>query len=178
MQKRKRFSSSLQNDNFYDTYNKHIFLLFSKIFPMLKRLLLIFSLFFLAILFESTIFPMPLTLVFICVFSILMGESIAVLAFIAGLVLDLFLLRQIGMDSLIFLLIVYVASRYQRKMSVSNIFYPGFFIAFVSLLYVYMFFQKIDFWQILFSTLLGIVLITVFTRFLPTVVDDRKRLVL
>jgi cell shape-determining protein MreD len=80
---------------------------------MLAILLILLSL---AVLLEGSITTLPLTLVcLLCLTIIKRDDKVFIAAFIAGLFLDIFALRQVGGTSIFFLLFVFLLLLYQRK---------------------------------------------------------------
>lgn len=73
---------------------------------------------FICIILESTLLSVPLTLVLFMLFIPLTADAY-LWGFTTGIILDIFSARLIGIDSLIMLSIVYIFSRYNRKI------YPG-----------------------------------------------------
>ncbi|MBI4990882.1 hypothetical protein HZB96_02195 [Candidatus Gottesmanbacteria bacterium] len=91
--------------------------------------LLLFFLFLFIIIFESTLFPVPLTLLCVMTVSILWEEEVEIWAFAGGLILDLFIPRLLGIDSIFFLTVVFLSRRYHNKIhSEQFIFYTIFFL--------------------------------------------------
>lgn len=65
---------------------------------------------------EGTVTTLPLTLIFLlCLTVMKRQEWIFFLAFVAGLVLDSFALRTLGVSSLFFVSFVFLIQLYQRK---------------------------------------------------------------
>ena len=85
----------------------------------------------LSIIIETTFSAMPLTLIVASICAIIWGPEAVFWIFIAGLLLDLFSHRLLGVDSLIFLLILWVAQRYQEKINERNTVYMIIFISVV-----------------------------------------------
>lgn len=80
---------------------------------MLAILLIVLGL---AVLLEGSITTLPLTLVcLLCLTIIKRDDKVFIAAFVAGLFLDIFALRQLGGTSIFFLLFVFLLLLYQRK---------------------------------------------------------------
>ena len=132
--------------------------------------------FMLGILIESTIWMFPLTYILLISLSIILNREIYVLVFISGFLLDIFLLRPLGVDSLFFLLAVFIADRYKRKMSLNNVLYPLVYILGTVILYSVIFYKRIDIFMILFSVGIGSIIIFIIKNFFPTLVFSKKKL--
>lgn len=98
-------------------------------------LLLIFVIFT-----ELTYTDLPLTLIFILILAVMKrGEWIFILAFFAGIILDIFSLRSLGQTSIFFLLFVFLVLMYERKYEISTlpfVMITSFFGSFFYLLYI------------------------------------------
>lgn len=129
-----------------------------------------------SIVLEATLFSYPLTLVVIGVLATGLGIRASVLAIVAGLILDLFLLRTIGQTSLFYLSVCWLASRYQKKIYVGNIFYYLIFFAVISTIYTFIFNRFISAWIIAGFTLSGIIINLVLYKQIPAVFEDKKKL--
>jgi cell shape-determining protein MreD len=78
--------------------------------------LLSWLVFLLLVIIEGVLTTLPLTLVFLlCLTVMKRQEWIFLLAFSAGILLDVFLLRQIGITSILFISYVFLLLLYQRK---------------------------------------------------------------
>jgi cell shape-determining protein MreD len=76
----------------------------------------VFILLGIAVIVEGSLTSLPLTLVMLlCVTIIKRDETVFIAAFIAGVLLDVFALRQVGGTSLFFLLFIFLLLLYQRK---------------------------------------------------------------
>lgn len=96
-----------------------------------------------SIILESSFFPIPVT--FIVFISLLpfMEEYSSVWVFVSGLVLDFFIPRPIGLDSLIMLMIVFIFKRYHKKIySGRNLFTLLIQLSSISV-YAYFFYNNI-----------------------------------
>jgi rod shape-determining protein MreD len=128
------------------------------------------------VVFESTLTTFPLTLIFITLLSIYFKRMAIVWAFVSGIVLDLFLLRTLGFDSIFFLIVVWVVHRYRKKIFMENIIYPFLFAGIICSLYGYLMYRAIRPWQIIFSMVITIIVIILITRFFPYLGEDRNKL--
>lgn len=88
---------------------------------------LIFFLLF-SVIFEGTLTTLPLVLICLVSLTIIMRNPfIFFLAFLTGLMLDVFALRAIGESSIFLLVFVYLILLYQHKYEINS--YPFVFIA-------------------------------------------------
>lgn len=99
--------------------------------------------FFFAVIFESTFFPFPLTFLCLLGFYPFLGEKAEIWAFFWGLILDIFLPRTFGLDSLIFLLAVFILRRYQRKIRHEQIIFQVVFMIFTLSFYTFVFYRNL-----------------------------------
>lgn len=111
-----------------------------------------------SIVLESTILPYPLTLSVVIIFSSMRIESADVWAFIGGILLDLFIPRTMGLDSLYFLAVIIIIRRYQKKWHSGQLFFTFFVMLGTLLIYVYLFYRNIN--PVHFSAILGINLLS------------------
>lgn len=136
--------------------------------------------FFILVLFslilESTLFTFPLTLLLVLVCFFTMEENIIIPIFVTGIIMDFFTGRPLGMDSLIFLLVCFVASRYQSKIYMMNIFYLSVFTAAVTAGYTYFFYRQVHILHLLVGILLVHALLWFVSRFLPDMVVYSKKI--
>ncbi len=86
-------------------------------FPLLIILLII------AVIIEGSITSLPLTLiVLLCLTTIRRDTAVFIAAFVAGIFLDIFALRQVGGASIFFITFVFLILLYQRKYEIYS--YP------------------------------------------------------
>ena len=93
-----------------------------------------------SVLLEGTVTALPLVLLcLICMTIVMRGSWIFFFAFIAGIFLDTFALRQLGEASIFLLSVIFLILLYQRKYEINS--YPFVFIAsfLSSLLYLFTF---------------------------------------
>lgn len=128
------------------------------------------------VIFESTLITVPLTLIFVTLQSIYFKRIAIVWAFLSGIVLDLFLVRTLGFDSMFFLVVVWVVYRYRKKIFMENIVYPLLFVGIICSFYSYLVFRTIQPWHIIFSIIATIVVIALITRFFPHLGEDGRKL--
>ena len=96
----------------------------------------------LAIIIETVFLSFPFTLLLSMVAVMLLGRKSLWLVFLAGISLDLFSLRLLGLDSLIFLLVAAMILRYNRKFQLQSVWYVLSFIFTAVGLYSLYFYQQ------------------------------------
>jgi len=125
-------------------------------------------LYILAIIAETVFYPYPFTFLIVIMTVLSIGPRSLVFAFIAGLFLDLFSLKLLGGNSLVFLLISAVILRYNRRINFTNILNVLVFIVLSCWLYYYIFYQKfLSFWNILATVLLSLVMLFILPIIIP-----------
>ncbi|MEK7534705.1 MAG: hypothetical protein AAB600_05270 [Patescibacteria group bacterium] len=91
-----------------------------------------------AILFEATITSIPIVLDVLLVFYILKRKSgIFITAFILGIILDVFMVRTLGLTSIFFIAFIFVVFLYERKFEIVTypfVFFASFLGSLISLL--------------------------------------------
>ena len=128
-----------------------------------------------AILLESVIWPVPITLATVTLIGIFMPETAPLYAFASGLVLDLFVPRLLGADAIFFLLVIYVEQRYQKKVHQGQILFYLIFLLAAVVIYSLVFYRQWDPVRFIIALLLSGGLLYMSSRFLPEQ-DRRKRL--
>jgi hypothetical protein len=121
-------------------------------------ILLIFSL-----LLESTVTTVPLVLVcLICLLIIKRNEVVFLYAFLAGLFLDIFAVRNLGISSGFFLFILFLMFLYQRKYEINS--FPFLIIVSYlgSLFFLLLFGFEIIFIQAGISSIFAVILFSIF----------------
>ncbi len=97
-----------------------------------------------SIIVESTLIPAPSTLIIFMLIMPMIEENAIIWAFITGILLDLFIPRIMGLDSLIMLTVVSIFQRYHKKI------YPGHNIfmlviqLIVTCIYTFFLYKNID----------------------------------
>lgn len=80
------------------------------------------ALLLLAIFFEGSVTTLPLTLLILLILTVIRrDEMVFVAAFVAGLLLDVLLLRVWGQTSLFFIIFVFVILLYERKFEIASL---------------------------------------------------------
>lgn len=99
-------------------------------------ILFIFSL-ILALLLESTVTTLPLVMVMILFLAIVKrSNEVFVIAFFAGLFLDLLTLGRLGISSLYFTIFIFIVYTYQNKFEIETLNFITIFSFFGSLIYL------------------------------------------
>lgn len=100
--------------------------------------MILFSIFlFLAILLESTITTLPLVLLLILFLAVTRkSNDVFVVAFVAGLILDILSFGWIGFSSMYFVLLTFLIFMYQRKFEIETVNFLVLFSFFGSLIYL------------------------------------------
>ena len=128
---------------------------------------------FLCIVLESTLLSYPLTLLSITFISIFWQE-VAVLAFLAGIILDLFTLKLLGIDSLFFLSLMYLGERYRKKIHQGTFLYRFAYFTLSYLIYTLLFYKKLEIVNVILTIFLGSLILLWLGRIFP--VSDKQRL--
>lgn len=135
----------------------------------------LFILIFLGLLIESTLYPLPLTLIFAFMVSLHLDKTEAsIIVFVEGVALDLFSFRILGTDSLIFLLLLLFLSIFRQKMHAGRALYR--LIVLLSVCVVYsVFFYKIFSVGYMTAAILSILGIFIFMeRFFPVSLTNKR----
>lgn len=118
----------------------------------------LFFLLFLSVLFESSITTIPIVLDLLIIFYILDRKSSSfVIAFIAGIFLDIFAVRNIGQSSIFLIVFLFILSLYERKFEVTTNYFILVASFIGSLLYLLVSFQTIVIWQAIVSSLFTLI---------------------
>lgn len=91
---------------------------------------------FLAVLLEATVTTLPVVAVLLLCYGIAKKENAFIIAFVAGLLLDIFTLRPLGETSLFLLLFLFLVFLYQRKYEINS--YPFVIVSSFLGAYVYL----------------------------------------
>lgn len=106
----------------------------------LPHLLILFC-----IVLQSSVISYPFTLLAITIISIFSDGDITVLIFTAGMILDIFSIRNLGADSLYFLLVVHLGNRYRKKIHQGAFIYRFVYIIGPYLIYRMIFYKSLNF---------------------------------
>lgn len=118
--------------------------------------------------------PMPLTLLSVILVSSLLKEEIEIWAFLTGILLDLFVPRLLGIDSIFFLGAVLLSSRNQKIHSGQFIFLTFFFLLLIAV-YSLIFYKNLGLFQLAILIAVEGSLLLATRRFLGEA-ENKKRL--
>lgn len=123
---------------------------------------------------ESTIISYPLTLLSVLLLSTFRKDTPTTLVFTIGIILDLFLLRPMGVDSLYFLSLLYLGKRYRKKIYEGAFIYRFVFILASFIIYSLLFYKTIS----IVPLLVTIVIVSVLLLWLDRIfsIKDKQRL--
>lgn len=121
---------------------------------------------FIAILLESTITTLPLVLLIILFLAIMNRKNeVFVVAFFAGLLLDVLSLGRVGFSSLYFTIFVFLIFLYQRRFEIETLNFVVIFSFLGSFFYLLLEGVRFAFFQSVFATGLIIISYLVFRKF-------------
>ncbi len=129
---------------------------------------------FLCVLVESIWISFPITLLFIVLISIFRNDYIDLLAFLAGVILDLMTLRTLGVDSIFFLLLIYIGGRYREKIYEGAFIYRFLFLLITLVIYNWLFYKSFNPFSVLIIIILSTVLLLCFEKIFPE--KNKRRL--
>lgn len=136
---------------------------------------IVFVFIFLIALCEAIFIPLPLTLLSIISYSVLFLEGGERVAFISGLLLDVFTGRAWGINSLFFLLVTKVVTSYRKKIVAHALFYLLPFSTVLIMLYNYIFLKKVGIIDTILSLGAGMIIFVAFS-FLESRISRGKKL--
>lgn len=119
------------------------------------------------IILETTLIAFPFSLIFILLVSIYLPAEVIIMAFLAGLLLDIFSLRHLGGSSLFFLVFTWIGGRYQKKLYPGNPFFRILFINSAVIFYIFLFYKNINIEKIVAFALTVTLLILFVDRIFP-----------
>ncbi len=131
---------------------------------------------FLCTIAESVLIPFPFTLLFIILISIFREKNIDLLAFIAGIILDILTLRPLGTDSIFFLLVIYIGSRYRKKIYEGALIYKLLFLLITYIIYSSIFYKSLSLLSFLITVFSSIIMLVWFEKIFPE--KNNRRLAL
>ena len=128
------------------------------------------------VIFETSLFPFSITLITLFLITLLFESDSPLFAFVAGILLDLFSSRMLGVSSLFFLLFIFILKRYHLK------FYPGRLLFQLLFILAGIFFSQLLFygamidWKIFIGMgiLTGLLLFIIKRMFADTQTSKRK----
>lgn len=131
----------------------------------------------LCLLIESTILPYPVTLVFNFILFPYLEKRIYFLSFLSGLLLDIFTLRILGLDSFIFLLIILIREIFNKRVRSKNVIYQIIFLILFLGPYSFYFYNLNIYVNISFI-LISVLILYFSYRIFPYDMKDKRKLVL
>lgn len=117
---------------------------------------LLYLLLSIAILLEGSITSLPLVLSILLVLAVnLRKQDVFVVAFLAGFLLDVLLVRPVGVTSIFFLCILLLVFLYEKKYEIKSLFFVILFTGLSSAVYLMIFHSPDFFLQVVISTLIA-----------------------
>lgn len=121
---------------------------------------------FIAIILESAITTLPLVLLIILFLAIMNRiNDVFLIAFLAGLFLDILSLGRVGFSSLYFTIYVFLIFQYQRRFEIETLHFVTIFSFFGSLIYLLLTGAGLAIIQSIFATLLVVLSFIAFKKF-------------
>lgn len=112
---------------------------------------------------EGSFISFPLVLIYLLFLTLLRKDNFVLnLAFLGGLILDIFYMRRLGATSIFFLCFLYSMLLYRNKFEISNF----FFITIFTFLGTFVYFLLFSPVFILQKTLISVFLVTIFSKIL------------
>lgn len=128
-----------------------------------------------SVILESTFFSFPLTLIVIAVCASYLDKNAKIVAFLTGLLLDIFSMRLIGADSLFFLSLLLVEERYQKKFHSGRFLFRINFLFLAVVIYNLLFYRYLDFGKLVAAVGFGAILMFL-SRQILSKTEVKKRL--
>lgn len=119
-----------------------------------------------SILVETALVPFPFTLLSMLILAVLGIEESAFLMFIAGILLDFFAFRHVGISSLYFLLSLLILERYSKKVQFQNKIFQLLFLIATTIGYSILFYRAGNIASFLKIIIIGGVFLFIFRSFL------------
>jgi rod shape-determining protein MreD len=117
---------------------------------------LLYVLLGIAVLLEGSITSLPLVLSMLLVLAVnLRKQDVFVAAFLAGFLLDVLLVRPVGVTSIFFLCMLLLVFLYEKKYEIKSLFFVVLFAGLSSALYLMIFHSPDFFLQVVISTLIA-----------------------
>lgn len=130
---------------------------------------------FLAIIVETTLIPLPFALLLITLVASIWSKESIYWAFAAGIVLDIFAFRLLGISSIFFLATVWSAGRFRKKFHQGWVYYQLFVLIGIIVLYSFIIYHHIDMLSIIIASISGALVLFVVRNLIPAE-DERKKL--
>ena len=137
-------------------------------------MILFFAILTLCIIIESSLITFPFTLIITFLTATIWEERGELLAFVAGLILDLFTLRFLGIDSLFFLILVFLWKYYRKRIYPGSILYRLIFLILAASVYSFLFYREIDFGKLVMVAVFGTIILLFVNRLFPQVWEKGK----
>lgn len=135
---------------------------------------IIATILFLSIIVESTIISFPVTLLVITLIVSIFEEEAVYWAFTAGLILDIFAFKLLGISSLFFLTIVWTKERFRKKFHQGWMYYQLFTLIAVIALYSLLNYHHIDIWELVITSILAGLILFGIRNILPKEGSSKK----
>ena len=134
---------------------------------------LVIFIFFLLLLIESTILSLPITLLYLlCLLVVRKNSLVLVIGFIAGLFLDMLLIRQFGITSMVIVTMLAITLLYQRKFEIASYYFIAIASFIMSLVYLFIFKTEHIFLLATISSILAIL----FFSILRSILGQKEKL--
>jgi cell shape-determining protein MreD len=137
-------------------------------------MILFFAILTLCIIIESSLITFPFTLIITFLTATIWEERGELLAFVAGLILDLFTLRFLGIDSLFFLILVFLWKYYRKRIYPGSILYRLIFLILAASIYSFLFYREINFMKLVLVAVFGTFILFFVNRVFPRVWEKGK----
>lgn len=112
--------------------------------------------FFLLVIIEGSVTTLPLTLIFLLFLTVVKRQEwIFLLAFVAGILLDVFAFHPLGISSFYFVVFIFLLLLYQRKYETATMPFIGIAAFFGSCAYLFVTGQSAVFLQAIISTIIA-----------------------
>lgn len=119
-----------------------------------------------ALFFEGAVISIPLVLDFILVYYVFERKAwIFTLAFISGLILDIFHLRPLGATSIFFAVFIFIITLYERKFEIKTTAFVLFFSFIGSVIFLFIFEYNYVLLQSIVNSLIAVMLFKVSGKF-------------
>lgn len=126
---------------------------------------LLLSILFISVIVEGSLSVLPLVMISLLLWVVLgYSKQALVGAFLAGLLLDVFLLRTSGLSGVFFIMFVFIITLYQRKLEIRTFQFVLFSSFFGSLTYLYLFRVQHVFILAVISAIVSILLFSILRK--------------
>ena len=106
---------------------------------------------------EASFTTIPVAFLFLLLLTIFKKSSIVfIVAFFVGVLMDILLLRPLGMTSMVYLLILFLVTLYDRKFEIATTSFIGFSSFFGSLIYLLVFQNQVPILQAIVSAIFAV----------------------